>query len=153
VLIAATSKYPAAFGLYERQPGASSAATLDGDPMLQVRIREYIEASTQLLQHIEQSLRATVGSGPIVVWGAGQLAMKLLAGVLRDVPVDAIVDSAQDKWGERFGDIPVIAPHDLNSMVDEQVPIVVTSIHHQDSITATIHSQFPTRSVVTIAAA
>jgi ubiquinone/menaquinone biosynthesis C-methylase UbiE len=150
VLIAATTQYPAVFGLYERTAAKPAAGAAEKDPTLRVAIQAYIDASTALLDEVDASLRVTVGSGPVVVWGAGQLAMKLLVGSLADVEVAAIVDSARDKWGGRFGDVPVIGPQQLDDLVDQDVPILVTSIHHQDAIVATIESMFPRRRVLTL---
>jgi len=75
------------------------------------------------------------GARDVVVWGAGELTMKLLRlPPLRDLNVIAIVDSNKVKQGRRFGDIPVVAPR----QVSVACPIVIGSILHVASIKRTI---------------
>jgi SAM-dependent methyltransferase len=152
VQVAPESSYPAVFGLFERAAadGEAHRAAEPPDVALGEAIRAYVRGSEQMLEGLDAWLRAEVGRGPVVVWGAGQLAMKLLAGPLRDTRVEAIIDSAHDKWGGCFGDVPVIDPARLDELDDGDVPILVASIHHQDSIVSAITTSFPQRRYVTL---
>jgi hypothetical protein len=150
VLIAPTSLYPAVFGLYEKVALDAAPHGYEPDPALAVAIRQYVRDSAVLLDDWAASLRASLGDGPIVVWGAGQLSMKLLAGPLRGVRVEAIVDSAADKWGARFGDVPVIGPDQLDALVAPDIPVLVTSVHHRESIVLALESSFPSRRIATL---
>jgi hypothetical protein len=76
--------------------------------------------------------------------------MKLLAGPLRGVRIDAIVDSASDKWGGCFGEVPVIGPGQVTMRVARDVPVLVASVHHRDAIVAAIRSSLPGRRIVTL---
>jgi FlaA1/EpsC-like NDP-sugar epimerase len=140
------------FGLFEQDPVSAADVAREPDRALGVAIRQYVADSAALLAAMDTRLRATVGAGPVVVWGAGQLAMKLLAGPLRDAEISAIVDSSSDKWGGRFGDVPVIGREELDAVVGPDVPILVASIHHQDSIVAAAELSFPAREIVTLRA-
>jgi SAM-dependent methyltransferase len=150
VMCSPVDPYPAVFGLFEQNPAAAAGVAREPDLDLGAAIRRYVRDSAALLDAMDARLRATIGAGPVVVWGAGQLAMKLLAGPLRDARVAAIVDSSSDKWGGRFGDIPVVGFEHLDAEVASDIPILVASIHHQDSIVAAAKSAFPTRDLVTL---
>ena len=150
VMCSPVDPYPAVFGLFEQNPAAATNVTRDPDLDLGVAIRQYVRDSAALLDEMDARLQSTVGAGPVVVWGAGQLSMKLLAGPLRDARIAAIVDSSSDKLGGRFGDVPVIGPEQLDDAVGPDVRILVASIHHQDSIVAAAKAAFPTREIVTL---
>ena len=147
VLCSPTDPYPAAFGLFRRPEGRESAPAIERDEALVARVREYVAVSGALLDRIDDRLRADIGDGPVVVWGAGQLSMKLLAGPLRDANVTDLVDTSEAKWGQHFGDLVVVGPNDVTA---DDTPILITSIHHQESIESTVQSLFPARRLLTL---
>jgi hypothetical protein len=70
-----------------------------------------------------------------VVWGAGQLTMKLLAGPLRDIRVRAVIDTSPQKQGLHIGEVEILGPEAIREL---GFPIVVGSVHHEASIVHTI---------------
>jgi SAM-dependent methyltransferase len=149
VMCSPIDPYPAVFGLFEQDPSRAIVVN-EPDSTLGTAIRQYVTDSGSLLDAMSAHLRATVRDGPVIVWGAGQLAMKLLAGPLKGTKIAAIVDSSSDKWGGKFGEVPVVGPEQLDALVEPDVPVLVASLHHQDSIVATIEAAFPARKIVTL---
>ena len=147
VLSSPTDPYPAAFGLFEKVREDLRWGTVAPDPVLAPAIEEYVEKSSALMDEYTQMIDAEVGTGPIVVWGAGQLSMKLLAGPLAGVEVEAVVDGSADKWGMRMGDIEVVSPDSVGTGMS---PILVTSVHHFASIAADIDKRYPGRRIVVL---
>ena len=80
VMCSAVDTYPAIYGLWRRvdtddRTPRSSASTTRSTPA-----SRYIEMSNALLTRIDAHLTAEVGvADGVIVWGAGQLAMKLLS--------------------------------------------------------------------------
>ncbi|MBU3700562.1 MAG: methyltransferase domain-containing protein [Acidimicrobiia bacterium] len=147
VLSSPSDPYPAVFGLFERSSPSDTPTAVQRDDDLAPSLRDYIYASTQLMERFGARVHDEVGDGPIVVWGAGQLSMKLLAGPLREARVDALVDTSPDKWGLRLGGHEVVGPDEVAS---SDSPILVASVHHQSSIVAEIARRLPGRRVVTL---
>jgi FlaA1/EpsC-like NDP-sugar epimerase len=90
------------------------------------------------MQQIDRGLRSALAEQEaVIVWGAGQLSMKLLADtVLASKRVAAIVDSSPQRCGMHIGDIEIVPPERLRDL--PQLPIVVGSIHSEDSIVRAI---------------
>jgi hypothetical protein len=139
--------YPATFGLFEKVTTELTWGTVGADPALPPGIRAYVEKSSAMMNEFAQTIDAQVGVGPVVVWGAGQLSMKLLAGPLAGVEVEAIVDGSDDKWGMQMGGLEVVSPESISS---SSSPILVTSIHHFASIAAGIERMYPGRHVIAL---
>ncbi len=111
----------------------SEETELGFDDALDAGIARYIMLSNALLEQIDAHLTAEIGAADgVIIWGAGQLAMKLLSTtVLARVPVVAIVDGSPQKHGLHLNGIPIVAPEKLAGSTE---PIVVTSVHHETSI-------------------
>jgi SAM-dependent methyltransferase len=143
----ATNDYPVVYGFWRRSSHTASAPTsLDAD--LLDGISRYVSASDDLIDRICVRLSEQLASSRAAyVWGAGNVAMRLLgAQPLRDaVDVVAIVDTSSQKQGLHFGGRVVLAP----SAVDQQdVPIVVASLHHADAIISSIRDVHELRNPV-----
>lgn len=68
----------------------------------------------------------------VIVWGAGQLAMKLLAETsLAKASITAFVDGNPINQGKLLFGTPVLGPEQIRGM---EQPIIVTSILHKQSI-------------------
>jgi hypothetical protein len=128
--------YPALWALFRRGEGARVVR----DEELCPSLRDYAERSSAMLAAMDARLRAVVEREPeLVVWGAGQLAMKLLADTaLRDARIAAVVDANPVNQGMRLAGVPVIAPDEARGL---RAPIVVTSTIHQDAIAQTIRER------------
>jgi FlaA1/EpsC-like NDP-sugar epimerase len=96
-------------------------------------VNDYIAASSRLLAEQSEHLERELASVPeIVIWGAGQTTLTLLANApLGGAKVLAIADSNPRYHGRTLGGIPVISPEQLRRF---QVPIVIGSLISQAPI-------------------
>jgi hypothetical protein len=86
----------------------------------------------------QQVLNALSASPQVIVWGTGQLAMKMLSDtVLKDARVIAFVDSNPIHSNKRIRGIPIVLPHEIPS---GDWPIIVTSLLHSDGILGVIRN-------------
>jgi len=135
-------EYPAIYGLWrKRQSNQAADATFERDRALIAGIRRYVEASRKRMQRIDRDLRdALAGDEAVIVWGAGQLAMKLLRDtVLAEKRVAAIVDSSPQRHGMHVGQIQIVAPSAIREL--PPFPIVIASVHSDAAIATMIEQQ------------
>ncbi|MGD1069416.1 MAG: class I SAM-dependent methyltransferase [Bryobacteraceae bacterium] len=127
----ADTLYPAVFGIYQVTDAATG--TLTKDDFLKERIREYCAASSALMQSINRHLSSELETcGEVVLWGTGQLAMKLLnEEPLRKAHIRACVDGNPLNRGKQLRGIPILSPAELK---DGECPIVITSTLHETAI-------------------
>jgi SAM-dependent methyltransferase len=137
----ADSLTPAVFGVYQRTVGENYK--LVADASLRGAIQAYISGSRRLLEEINQHLRvALAGSGPVMVWGAGQLTMKLLCeSVLSSRDVAAFVDSNPIHHGKVIQGVQVLSPEELRQSGRSE-PIVIGSLLHGREIVAGIRERY-----------
>jgi SAM-dependent methyltransferase len=138
VMCSPTFTYPALYGLWRHGGNASvMQASAAPDTLLTAALRCYVEQSHELMQRINDGLRERIDvARPVVLWGAGQLSLKLLSdSVLSELPIAAIVDSSPQKQGLHVGDRVVEPP---SAVKDPAACIVIASIHHEDAIERTI---------------
>jgi 2-polyprenyl-3-methyl-5-hydroxy-6-metoxy-1,4-benzoquinol methylase len=135
-----TFLYPAIYGLWRKTDPPTTRIATDPDTELRGAIEEYVRASERLMNEIDAELRARLaGADQVIVWGTGNLAMKLLCDtVLAETPIAAIVDSSPQNQGRHLAGAVVEAPETVKSL---PYPIVVTSIHHEESIVAVIRDE------------
>ena len=126
--------YPIAF-VFGIGDGTSSPTprAFATDETLRPAIREYIRKSSVLLEAIDGRIRkALEGAGPILVYGAGQLAMKLLAETsLGEADIVAFVDGNPINHGKVIRGVPVLSPDQVRGMPQ---PILITSTLHEREI-------------------
>lgn len=132
--------YPAIYSFWAHNPSSASDLQFVKDEELCGRIKMYIAQSQIEMEAIEIRLVHALQRTPeVIVWGTGQLAMKLLAETsLRLAKIVAFVDGNPINQGKRLQGIPILAPAQAKGM---QFPIVVTSILHQDAIVDVIRNQ------------
>ena len=130
--------YPACFAFFRR--GGSVQAQFAKDPVLRRKILEYIEISTGKLHAMDEFLRAALPADqPVIVWGVGQLAMRLLAeSVLGTASIAAFVDGNPIHHGRFIRGVRVSAPEGLAALPH---PILIASTLHDAEITATIRQK------------
>ncbi len=136
---AAETRYPAVFGVF-REGGASiSGPAYTRDTVLPARIATYIEESSVQMRAIDRNLASQLaGHNRAILWGAGQLAMKVLAlPCLAAVELAAVVDNNPTLLGKNLGGARVIAPGDL-SFKHAAMPIVISTLLHNREIEAQI---------------
>ena len=82
---------------------------------------------------------AAVLDAPVIVWGTGQLALKLLAEtVLGDAQIECFIDGNPVFHGLRIGGVPVRGPEVL---ADYDCPVVIASTIHRDAIERRIRGE------------
>lgn len=136
ILSAPNMPYPALFFFADLAPSQSPAA-IARDGELEPALREYIIASRRSLDAMEAQLQAVLKEHPeIIVWGTGQLTMKLLAETsLARANILAFTDSNPANQGKLLRGVPVVAPR---SLTVHGVPILVASTINADAIAASI---------------
>jgi SAM-dependent methyltransferase len=128
-------RYPVVRGLWRRVEEPAAPPRLAPDPALAASIRRFVERSEEQLRSIASGLEDRFAPGtPIMLWGAGNVAMRLLARTcLADASIVALIDASPQKQGLHFAGVPVIAPADA---VASTGPVVVASMYHDVEIAA-----------------
>jgi 2-polyprenyl-3-methyl-5-hydroxy-6-metoxy-1,4-benzoquinol methylase len=121
---------PSIYGLY-RWTGAQ--AQFPPDTALRPAILRYIERSRALLHKIDCAIGEALEESPaLIVWGAGQLTLKLLAETrLSQAEVIAFVDSNPVRQGRSLRGAPILPPRALRSYPQ---PILIGSLLHHRQI-------------------
>lgn len=129
--VAPETPYPALYQVWSVADGPR-LASFRRDPALRRSMDDYIAKSRRLLAAIDDALGRALPSGPVVVWGVGQLAMKLLAETaLGRAEVVAFVDGNPINHGKTLRGVPVLPPDAARRFPH---PIVVGSILHERAI-------------------
>jgi SAM-dependent methyltransferase len=125
--------YPALYGIYGAGGAGGEVSGPVRDLELKPSILRYIERSSALLGAIDSFIgRAMETSPELIVWGVGQLTMKLLAETqLSKATVVAFVDSNPIHQGGRLFGAPILAPSALPAYSQ---PILVGTLLHQRQI-------------------
>jgi SAM-dependent methyltransferase len=126
--------YPAAFGLF-RDQNVRSESPLISDKELPATIALYIQQSGEQMQRIDQHLaRALTNTDRVILWGAGQLTMKLLRlPSLAQVKVEAIVDSNPTLRNKTLRGAPIVGPTKISTKA-ESTPLIIGTLLHADEI-------------------
>ncbi len=129
--------YPAVFGFFTKDNAAMESGSLETDAELRIRMAEYIAASQAMMQSIDRKIEAVLrGNDSVIVWGTGQLAMKLLGETcLARAKIAAFVDGNPINQGKRLKGIPILAPA---RVVGSEQPIIITSIIQGQAIAQAI---------------
>jgi SAM-dependent methyltransferase len=131
--------YPAIYGFFQCLP---SAAEQPADFALRTGLRAYIAKSAELMHAIECKVSplAAPAAGPVIVWGTGQLALKLLVETsLRDAQIVAFIDANPINQGKTLHGVPVLAPARLREL--PRYPVLIATQLHQESILAMLRSE------------
>ena len=117
--------YPAVFGLFRDPGGTADEHVVVCDQELPSRIADYIQHSTER----------------VILWGAGQFAMKLLAlPCLAQIEVRALVDNNPILRGRTLAGAPIIGPQEIGAqeIAAPREPIIIATLLHADEISAQI---------------
>ncbi len=127
--------YPAVFGVFKDGAPPLSGTALTRDITLLAQIWTYIDKSSEQMCSIDSYLAMQLeGHQRAILWGAGQLAMKLLAlPSISRVELVAIVDNNPTLRGKSLGGVNVVGPEDL-SLKHTSVPIVIFTLLHNHEI-------------------
>jgi len=112
---------------------SSDRLSIVKDEVLRGDLESYVTASHALLGRIDANIRRLLNNySEIIVWGTGQLSMKLLADTcLRDAKIAAFVDGNPINQGKILHGAKVIASSEITS---RDTPILVCSLINEDSI-------------------
>lgn len=124
--------YPAVFGFWKKGAYAYPRNSKK-DESLRLRIEEYIVCSQKIMNDIDARLDELLARKlSIILWGTGQLAMKLLSETsLAKADILAFVDNNPINHGKVLHNIPIIAPDELGSL---GAPILITTLLHHQAI-------------------
>ena len=138
--------YPA---LYWFARKSSDRLSIVKDEVLRGDLESYVTASHALLARIDANIRRLLNKySEIIVWGTGQLTMKLLEDTcLRDAKIAAFVDGNPINQGKLMRGAKVLAGPQIHA---PEIPILVCSLINATSILETIRDlKLPNR-VVTL---
>ena len=100
--------YPALWSIWGKANLSGVDFTPERDDLLVKSIKRYILKSDKLMYDIESKLRSALAKYPqVIVWGTGQLAMKLLAETsLANAQIVAFVDGNPVNHGKILRGVP-----------------------------------------------
>ncbi len=141
--------FPSLQACYERNPNTTPSVGVDD--RFREAIERYIADSRSLMQGINRRLEGVLASSKdVILWGTGQLAMKLLCDTaLKDANVVACVDGNSVNVGRRLRGIPVLAPEKI---ISSDVPVVITTLLHIEPIRSRIQGLGWRNPVISLAA-
>jgi len=115
----------------------TSAAPIACDVGLIRTLEQFTERSRADLDSIDKRLRERLGGSPeFILWGMGELSMKLLAQtVLAERHPVALIDGNVARQGARYRGQPVCSP---DSIPRGEIPIVVGSLIRDEPIISAI---------------
>jgi len=136
--------YPALFW-FARVAG--SPQPIERDDLLSPALEGYIRASADRMRRLDETIRSALAAHPsVIVWGTGQLTMKLLAETcLREANIEAFVDGNPVNQGKELLGRKVIGGGDLPRGA---APILVCSLINSAAIIQAIRSLGLTNPVV-----
>jgi SAM-dependent methyltransferase len=134
---AADTLYPAVFGVFRDQGEIAEERAVVRDRELPSAIDSYIRHSAEQMEQINKHLAKQLTNTPqVILWGAGQLAMKLLAlPCFAQLTIRALVDNNPILKGKNFAGAPVVGPEDIAGTHE---PIIIATLLHGDEISAQI---------------
>jgi 2-polyprenyl-3-methyl-5-hydroxy-6-metoxy-1,4-benzoquinol methylase len=134
---AADTLYPAVFGFFRDRGGITDERMVVCDQELPSKIAAYIRHSAEQMDRINEQLASQLdNTRRVILWGAGQFAMKLLAlPALAQIDVRALVDNNPVLQGKTVAGAPIVGPQDIT---DAREPILIATLLHADEIRAQI---------------
>ena len=110
-----------------------SVPLITKDEELRFYLGDYIAISRRMMSEIDEHLQRVLAETPeVLVWGTGQLTMKLLAETsLANADIVAFVDSNPINQGLSLQGVPILAPSQVKSSM---TPIIVASTLHYRAI-------------------
>jgi 2-polyprenyl-3-methyl-5-hydroxy-6-metoxy-1,4-benzoquinol methylase len=134
-----------------RRSGDRAAPALLEDTAFRGEMERYIDASGAMMARLDGQLReALARATEVIVWGTGQLAMKLLCDTfLGQMKVAVFVDGNPIQEGRTLCGARIVTPEKVES---GSVPIVITTLLHTDGIRARIAELGLANPVITLTA-
>lgn len=124
--------YPACFSFFRLGAESGRSGEWRRAPDFLREIDRYITHSASLLAAVDARL-ALVPPGPVIVWGVGQLTLKLLVETrLGRAEIAAFTDGNPLHHGKQLHGRPIVAPERLRDL--PPYPIIVGTMLHQVAI-------------------
>lgn len=125
--------YPAIYSVSVINGQRQNQFSIAKDVELVSNISDYIAKSRTILAKIDNKIQQVLAkSNRLIVWGTGQLVMKLLAETsLAKADIVAFVDNNPINQGKMLKDTQIISPEKIGNLPH---PILVTTILHQKEI-------------------
>ncbi len=119
------------------------------DPAFRGQMERYIHDSRVMMEGIDAQIRKVLAtSNEVILWGTGQLTMKLLCDTaLKDAKVAAFVDGNPVNVGKTLRGVPIVRPEQLEN---RSAPIILATLLHTQGIRDRIASLGLTNPVVTL---
>lgn len=131
--------YPAIYGICREAMGL--IYEVSKDEAVEGLMAAYIQASTRIMRAMDQAIREALDASPrLIVWGTGQLAMKLMAETaLSHADIVSFIDGNPVNQSRRIRGISVIHPEALD---DRTTPILISSTIHEEEIGLAIRKRW-----------
>ncbi len=141
ILSSPGNPFPACYALLRCDDKKPLLKNQAWDDKLQEATKNYIAASGQLLDKIEANIRKTLDlSNSLIVWGTGQLCMKLLVETsLSTANIISFVDGNPVNWGQSLNGVPITSPQKIK---DTLYPILIASLLNQTQIENDIRTKW-----------
>ena len=146
ILLAPDKPFPA---LYVFATPSTSTPSMQKDEGLKAHIIDYIAISRQMMNEFDERLQLVLAQTPeVLVWGTGQLTLKLLAETsLANAKIVAFVDSNTIFQGMLLRGSPILAP---SKVKPSTTPIIVASTLHYEDICKSIHQYGLTNPIISL---
>lgn len=131
------TQYPVIGCFSQYQPNEIRSSQIQKDHQLRVNIEQYITKSGNAMADIDRQIAAALPqSTPVIVWGVGQLAYKLLVETkLNQADIRCFVDSNPINQAMTIRGKAILAPQKIIGMPE---PILVATTLHQEAIVRNI---------------
>jgi SAM-dependent methyltransferase len=129
--------YPAVFGLFRDIGEIPNDRAIGCDHELPSKIAAYIRRSGEQMEEINRHLACQLANiEGVMLWGAGQFAMKLLAlPCLAKTQVRALVDNNPVLRGKTMAGAPIVGPQQIAGTTE---PIIIATLLHASEISTQI---------------
>lgn len=133
-------KYPVIYSVWLKGAVPEKTTNFQKDEMLKLQMELYISRSQKLFNSLRLKIKnITTLHKKMLIWGTGQLLMKLLADTeLKHADIGAFIDGNHVHWGNHINGIRILSPE---SIADWNCPILITSIIHQEEIATEIRNR------------
>jgi hypothetical protein len=113
---------------YERRSGHIQQPWII-DSSFRGQMERYIHESRVMMQGIDRQIqRVLASSNEVIIWGTGQLTMKLLCDTaLKQAKIIAFVDGNPVNVGKTLRGVPIIRPEELQN---RSAPIILATLLH-----------------------
>jgi 2-polyprenyl-3-methyl-5-hydroxy-6-metoxy-1,4-benzoquinol methylase len=133
--IAPQKTYPAVYGFWQRQSDQPQKEVMELDTRLKEKIDQYIQGSKEMMRSMDTKIQEALHkNNEIIVWGTGQLAMKLLSETsLSRATIAAFIDGNPINHGQVISGVEIVSPSQIQARNLSQ-PILITSTLSQEAI-------------------